>query len=271
MGSFFQLEKVDADGPLERRDLLGPLRAGELHAVLVRHAYPRAIAEAVVPLLEKNAPGFIRSEFPAAFKASFYGLNLNLAAPDLGPYFAAEPEFREALATMLAPPFEERVGAILSALDDGRPYGAAPGPELGQRHFFTTLRAHRTGGFIPEHFDNESAVRPSYRYVARQIEPNIFSFVLAFSRAEAGGALEFFNLRAEEHAAKFRNIDGPVPKPDTSDLERVSIRLAPGDMIVVNSGGFLHRVTPVEGPRTRWTACSFMAPARGGDAVLCWG
>jgi hypothetical protein len=41
-------------------------------------------------------------------------------------------------------------------------------------------------------------------------------------------------------------------------------------MITFNSGRYLHRVTPVIGATTHWTACSFMADSRPGD-VLCWG
>lgn len=269
MTSFFRVETVDADAAQAPRDAIGALRAGDLHAVLVRRIYPPEVMKAAVQLLEANRPGFMRSEFPAAFRAFFYGLNLNLAPPDLSAYFAAEPAFRKALAGLVDPPLEERIAGVLAALDEGRAYLAPPGPGSGQRHFFTTLRAHRTGGYIPEHFDNESAVRPSYRHVARRIRPAIYSFVLAFSRAERGGALEFFDLRADEHGGSFRNIGGPRRSLD--EFERVSIRLSPGDMIIVNSGGFLHRVTPVEGERTRWTACSFMAPSRDGDVVYCWG
>jgi hypothetical protein len=42
-------------------------------------------------------------------------------------------------------------------------------------------------------------------------------------------------------------------------------------MIIVNSGRFLHRVTPVIGTTVRWTACSFMAESKAGDCVYCWG
>ena len=50
-----------------------------------------------------------------------------------------------------------------------------------------------------------------------------------------------------------------------------SFRLPPGAMIVLDSGRYLHRVTPVIGPHKRWTACSFMARSRARDATYCWG
>ena len=271
MASFFRFEKVDARDLPEQSELMPALRQGDLHAVLVSNVYDAVTVQAAVTALEANAPGFIESSFPAAFRAGFYGLNLNLADPDLTPYFQAEPAFRKALSGLVAPDFERRVTSVLSRLDDNHTYCAAPGPTPGSRHFFTTIRSHGTGGFIPEHFDNESTVRPSFRHLRPLIRPDIYSFVLAFSRAESGGALEFFTLKAEDHAAQFRNIDGPAPNPSVEGLERVSVRLAPGDMIILNSGGFLHRVTPVEGERTRWTACSFMAPARAGSQIYCWG
>ena len=51
----------------------------------------------------------------------------------------------------------------------------------------------------------------------------------------------------------------------------INIRLAPGDLVLFNSGRYLHRVVPVGGARTRWTVCSFMAEARDGQSVHCWG
>ncbi|MBS0126838.1 hypothetical protein, partial [Thetidibacter halocola] len=152
MSHFFQIETVDAENPSDAP--LAALRAGELHAVLVRNVYPAEVMEAAVRALEVNAPGFVKSHFPAAFKAFFYGLNLNLAAPDLRPYFAGEPGFRAALAALVSPGIEARVGDLLTALDDGPAYGAAPGPQPGSRYHFTTIRGHGTGGFIPPHFDN---------------------------------------------------------------------------------------------------------------------
>lgn len=271
MTSFFRMETVDANQFPKGYAPLAALRGGMLHAVLLRGVYPAEAMGPVVEMLEANTPRFPKSFFPVAFKAFFYGLNLNLTSPDLEPYFATEPRFRRALAGLMHPGLEDRVTRLLTALDNGPEYRAAPGPAPGARYFFTTLRSHQTGGFIPAHFDNESAVRPSYQHLSTLIQPGIFSFVLAFSRADAGGTLEFFNLRSADHASKFRNIDGPVPPPSVDGVEKASIRLAPGDMILLNSGGYLHRVTPVEGPTTRWTACSFMAPSKDGTHVYCWG
>ncbi len=65
--------------------------------------------------------------------------------------------------------------------------------------------------------------------------------------------------------------DRRAPKPDLAAVTRVSFRLEPGDMIIVNSGHYLHCVAPVVGEAVRRTACSFMAESKAGDGVHCWG
>lgn len=271
--SFLDIETLQADALQSADDVMSRLREGDLGAIIVRDVYPPEKLTNVPTLLNENAPGFIKTEFPPAFCAYFYGINLNLADRDLGPYYAAEPKFSAQLAALDlgGPPLETRICSLLSAMDDNRPYTAAPGPEPGQRHFFTTLRAHLTGGYIPAHFDNESAVRSTYTQIRELCEPEIYSFVLCLDQAEAGGALDVYNLTSATDAAAFRNHDHNGPKRDLSDVEKVSIRLQPGEMVILHSSRYLHGVSKVQGDRTRWTACSFMALARDGTQVYCWG
>ena len=99
----------------------------------------------------------------------------------------------------------------------------------------------------------------------------LFSFVLAFSQAEQGGALEIFNLQPERDGQRIAVGDRSAVVPDLDAAEKVSFRLDPGDMILFNSGRYLHRVTPVMGAKVRWTACSFMAESRSPGRVYCWG
>ena len=67
------------------------------------------------------------------------------------------------------------------------------------------------------------------------------------------------------------NDDSATNKPDLSQLSSVAFSLNAGDLIIVDSGRYLHRVTPVVGQKIRWTACSFMAHAKDRNAVYCWG
>jgi hypothetical protein len=265
--TFFRTVTVAAAEAGRSPDLLTRLRAREIDGVIVKGVYDRATCEAVRGDLEQNRHRLIRTDFPARFAAFFYGINLNLAHPDLKDYFAQTPRFRAGL-TALFPgdlDLETRLTRLMSTLDGGCRYGPAPD------YMFTTIRAHLPGGYIPPHFDDEQAARPSYRLLLPLIRPNLFSFVLAFSQAQEGGALEIFNLHPEEPGQRIAVGDRSSPKPDLDTIERVSFRLDPGDMIIVNSGHYLHRVTPVVGSSVRWTACSFLAESKGGDRVYCWG
>ena len=136
---------------------------------------------------------------------------------------------------------------------------------------FTTFRAHLEGGYIPAHYDNEQALRPSYRHLATLVDSHMLSFVLALTRAEHGGALEVFDSRREPAEAELLSDDSVRNKPDLASFASVRFRLPPGSLIVLDSGRFLHRVTPVGGSRKRWTACSFMARSHDARANYCWG
>jgi hypothetical protein len=271
--TFFRTVTLAAHDSGRSPDLLTRLRRREIDGVLVKDVYDGATCAAVRHDLEQNRHHLIRTDFPAKFAAFFYGINLNLAHPDLQDYFDEAPRFRAALAKLLAGELdlERRLTGLMSGLDGGLSYAPAPGPRPGTNYMFTTIRAHLPGGYIPPHFDDEQAARPSYRLLLPLIRPNLFSFVLAFSQAQEGGALEIFNLHPQQEGQPIAVGDRSAPKPDLDAAERVSFRLEPGDMIIVNSGHYLHRVTPVVGPTIRWTACSFMAESKAGDRVYCWG
>jgi len=265
--SFFRTVTIAAKDATRSPDLLTQLRRDEIDGILVKEVYDRAACAAACADLAHNRHGLIRTDFPAKFAAYFYGINLNLAHPDLTEYFDEAPRFRAGLARLFAGELdlEHHLTALMSALDGGRPYGPAP------RYMFTTIRAHLPGGYIPPHFDDEQAARPSYRLLLPLIRQRLFSFVLAFSKAHEGGALEIFNLHPHAPGGRIAVGDRSAPTGDLDQVERVSFRLDPGDMIIVNSGHFLHRVTPVVGGAVRWTACSFMAESQAGDRVYCWG
>jgi hypothetical protein len=272
LGGFLETLEIDARACAEHSDAFARLRSGALQAVLVHGVYPPAVLDDVVSRLERREPAFLQTRFPEKFRSWFYGRNLNLAAPGLPGYFAEAAAFHAQLEPLFPPPgLVAHAGALLAALDAGHPFLPAPGPREGERYMFTTLRAHESGGYIPAHVDNEQALRPSFDHLRTRVELHMTSFVLALSRAEAGGALEVFDYRVEPAQARLLNDDRVAEKPDLAGLRSTRFRLPPGSMIVLDSGRLLHRLTPVEGARRRWTACSFMARARDGSATYCWG
>lgn len=273
VGSFFRLLEIDVGEGACHPDAFDRLRRGELHGVLVHNVYTPDVLEGVVKRLERHDPPFLKTWFPSEFRSWFFGRNLNLTHPDLPGYFDEARQFHEHLAALFPPALgiTDYLAGVLARLDGGRPFRAPPGPSPGEQYMFATLRAHLEGGFIPPHCDNEQALRPSYRHLETLIEPHLLSFVLALTRPEAGGALEVYNARFDPLGASLMNDDRATGRPSLEGRESVSFRLAPGTMILADSGCYLHRVSPVAGPRKRWTVCSFMARSRGGDAMYCWG
>jgi hypothetical protein len=271
--SFFRTVTVTAAEAQQSPHLLTRLRQREIESIVVKEVYDHPTCEALCGELESGNLGLIRTDFPAKFAAFFYGINLNLTHPDLKDYFAEVPKFRAGLSRLLPGErgLEPRLTQLMSGLDQGTSYAAAPGPDAGSSYMFTTIRAHLPGGYIPAHFDDEQAARPSYRHLMQLIQMKLFSFVLAFSKAEGGGALEIFNLKPEKEGQRIAANDRSAAKPDLDAAEKVSFRLDPGDMIIFSSGHYLHRVTPVTGTKTRWTACSFMAESKTPGQVYCWG
>ncbi|GEO98830.1 2OG-Fe(II) oxygenase [Methylobacterium haplocladii] len=252
---------------------LSRLRADDIQAVVIRNVFTSAECASIVAEIEANAQDFPTTSFPAPFRSHFYGMNLNLADPDLEAYFAMAPRFAKSLAALMVPHggFDARVMAAFSAIDGGRPYGAPPGPPGAGPYMVTTLRSHHEGGYIPPHFDNEQRMRPSYRHLESLIAGDTFSFVLTLSKAERGGMLEVFEAQSEAWSSRFQNRDRAAPKPDLSGFARHAFDVEAGTIVLLRSGRMLHRVTPVVGGTKRWTACSFMAASRAGDGVYCWG
>jgi hypothetical protein len=183
------------------------------------------------------------------------------------------PAFDQALAALMKPygGFDARVLGVLSGFDLGRPYQAPPGPSAGRRYMATTIRGHEEAGYIPPHFDNEQIKRPSFNHLVPLIGGDIFSFVVTLRRSLEGGALDVYDVTADRFGERFLNRDGHGPKPDLSGCERATFDVADGTMVIVRSGRYLHRLSPVGGGRTRWSFCSFMAQSQADDTIFCWG
>jgi len=269
---FFQLLELNSNQASEYASAIQRLRDGDLTGIVVRNVYPTDFMHAITARLEAHDPKFLKTLFPENFKSWFYGRNLNLMGTDPATYFQQAAEFHQQMNELLSGEnaVSRRVMSLLSQLDEGRPYGAAPGPDPEQNYMVTTFRGHAEGGYISAHCDNEQSVRDSYEHLGTLVADHMYSMVLMIGAAEDGGDLEVFDYRIEpgERAGRTGAIAGKV---DLSALSSVQIKLEPGDLVVVDSGRYLHQVTPVVGTKNRWVACSFMARSLERNAVYCWG
>lgn len=270
---FFTLLDIDASDVDQHASAVEELRSGNVTGITVRNVYDIAFMDAVVNRLERHDPPFLKTWFPEKFKSWFYGQNLNLMQTDPDSYFRDAELFYRQMNKLFPEPhgIESRVMKLLARLDGNRPYRGAPGPEPEQNYMMTTFRGHGDGGYIPAHCDNEQSYRPAYEHLATLVSDHMYSMVLMIGKPHDGGMLEVFNYCVEPQDSRLMNDDAIVNKPDISQLSSVTFSLNAGDMIVLDSGRYLHRVTPVVGEKTRWVACSFMAHARERNAVYCWG
>lgn len=269
--TFFRMLEIDNQELSDHRDAMEELRNGDYHGILVRNVFDSAVLTDVVEHLEQHDPPFVQTWFPGPFRSWFFGCNLNLT-DDLQFYFAESPRFAAQLKSLFPDDLgvEDYLSSRLSLLDQGRPFRAPPGPNPDSHYMFTTIRAHMEGGFIPAHVDNEQAVRPSFSHLKTLIEPHLVSFLVCLAAPESGGALEIFDVKTELAAKTIANVDH-VASPDLEGVESMQIHIPAGAMAIVDSGQYVHRVTPIIGSKKRWTLCSFMALSRDHQSMYCWG
>lgn len=269
---FFKLLELHRSQVSEYATAIQRLRDGDLTGIIVRNVYPTDLMATITERLEAHDPAFLKTLFPEKFKSWFYGRNLNLMGTDPVTYFEQAAEFHQQMGELFADDnaIPQQVMGLLSQLDGGRPYRAAPGPEVDQSYMLTTFRGHAEGGYISAHCDNEQSVRDSYEHLGTLVADHMYSMVLMIGASEDGGALEVFDYRIEPGGADGRT-GAMAGKVNLSTLSSAQIQLAPGDLVVVDSGRYLHQVTPVIGQKNRWVACSFMARSLERNAVYCWG
>ena len=272
MSNFFRIMVISAAAVARRADAIRRLRQAEFDGIILRDVYDPAACAQLCFGLEEAQNGLVQTAASDQFHGFFPGVNRTSAPPDLTACFPGAPMSHKRLAGLLTNGInlETRVKALLSALDGGCRYVAAPGPGGGTDHMFTTLRAHRSDGCTPSQSDDEQASRHSWRLIMPNIVSDLYSFVLALSQAEAGGELQIFDLRHDGQQFRIADKEASTSHPNIDGVESTKFRLEPGEMIIFNSCRYSYSVTPVTGVKTCWTACSFMAKSRTGE-VLCWG
>ena len=273
LNGFFTLLELDAADVSHYADSFEQMREGTLQGIMVHNVYPSEVLDTIVCRLEQHQPAFLKTWFPDAFKSWFYGQNLNLADPELNEYFAQAEQFHQHLKQLFAEygcPINH-ITNLMSALDTGRTFCAAPGPNTTQHYMFSTIRGHEQGGFIPPHCENEYPRRSSYHHLRSIADAHVYSYVLAFTLPDAGGALEIFDHKAIIADSKETSTKQSDTFIDIDQLNSVQVRIPPGSMMLFDSGAYLHQLRPIESSQRRWTMSSFMAMSQDTDDMYCWG
>jgi len=162
------------------------------------------------------------------------------------------------------------VGAALGAHAGGRPVDVLRTPE-GKRFSPFTVRRLAEGKGIGLHHDLHTSLA-MFREVAPGLDRRtLISYVFTLQGPDAGGELCVYNCPPD--------VADPPKLPngfswDLPAVERrfgsVTITTGTGDLFLFASARLLHRVSPVVGPRARFTLGGFLALDAARERVLFW-
>ena len=140
----------------------------------------------------------------------------------------------------------------------------------GARWLPFNYRALDPGVQIYSHHDNHYRL-PIYEGLGAEYDrASALSWFVTLQAPESGGVLTLYGLWGSDPNPPML----PTRFMDTEALERdyhrVPLELSAGDLLIINSGRNVHRVTPVEGSRPRFTLGGFMTLTTQRDRVAFW-
>lgn len=259
------------DRPLEA------IYAKHLTGLVVRRALPEALVAGAVGRLSASTAwtspnqGMRGGEIRTIGDAATPTFTFLQGPPD--EVYAASAAAHAARATAAfgdGPAAVKSVSALLSALAGGLP--AAPPAFEGDLPWAAfNFRALDPGQQIYTHHDHHFALGV-YRHMDEALDrTTLLSFFFTLQAPEAGGELVVYGVRGDDPA---------VPRLPTRFLDTAAIeatypaerlKLGAGDLLVFDAGRQVHRVTPVEGARSRLTFGGFMTLSRTRDRLAFWG
>ncbi len=268
---------VHADLPA---DGLCELLDGDRVGLVVEGAFDRDHLASAVERLEDPAAGFEwtpQQHWDASvdqFVLLGESLTPNMGRPD-GPdaehYLAAAARFRRDSARVFAEfDLEEALVRTVAPLAGGRPLRAATAPD-GRLYTPATIRRLPTGTAIPMHCGGFFLETPAYAHLRDVLDiTGQLSWFVPLQTPEAGGHLQVTDLAWQDPAVP-RLEEGFWDAPAIhATRECTSVVPQVGDMVVFDGGRWFHHVSPVVGPRTRWTVGGFLGLTKDRDAVLYW-
>lgn len=244
---------------------------GDLTALIVRGFLAPELLAGSVRRVESGEVKMLRLDGPI-FKGCLYGRPLAASRADLSDYLADSVPGRGALTELFGqgPSLEERVRAALTALAGGVPVELARSAD-GRDYMPTSIRVLIAGDQLPPHAENQTLNRPASRELKERVDGHcVMSFYLPVQLPEAGGLLTVVS------GDQFKDGDGQLGKLGDKAKEAleatgtITIKPGVGDLLVFESGRRYHWVSPVEGPRARWTLGGFFAYTKAHDRILFW-
>jgi len=273
---------LDVDALSDWPDALHDIYCRRLDLMVVRGLFPaEQLARAVQALdAEPIGPQWILQETrdPKQVQMRLMGESLTPNTgfpdgPDMDHYFASAAHVRARARELFAPGplFEPTVQDCLTRLAGGRAVSVPTWPD-GRSYTPATIRSLPPGCQIPVHVGNYFLGTGGYRHLATQVAlEDQLSYFLTLQAPQAGGALEVYSLEWKDPATPWLPEHGIWDGPAIT-ARYPALRFTPqaGDLLLFDGGRYYHKVTRVEGTRTRWTMGGFAGFSRDMQHVYYW-
>lgn len=261
--------EVQADAPGPWPEVLAPMLEGKICGAVVRGVVEPATAARAIDNLSHgaDAPQPIASRY---YKGHSYGSILAVhEGPGLQQYFDASRELNRWLDGPLGTDAQirPRLWSCLSRLCGPRRL-AVPSSDAGDQYALVTVRVYEPGSAIGVHSEKVWSTMDALGQLADLSHQ--LSFYMPLQLPQRGGELIVYGAASgDELPDPARMTEGEVH----AALERLGStrpHVGVGDLIVFSGGRHNHRVTTIEGDRSRWTIGGFMALAKDHASVLAW-
>ncbi len=249
------------------RDVLEGRRLG----VVVRGVLPLELAaQAVRSFAGRQAE--IAANPAEYYEGRVFG-RLLTTETELERYFDEAGRFAQAFDAVAGGEVRARIDAVLAHLGGGQPVEPARDAR-GRAYLALSVREMLPGGSILPHYENEALDCPQMAELAARLTPRAqVSVYVPLQVPQAGGILRLYALR-EEHAKSRAFMTGDRQSPAAlaaldAEVAYLDTPVGAGDLLVFDASRYVHRVTKVEGARSRWTMGCFVGREAGG-ALVRW-
>ncbi len=215
--------------------------------------------------------------FPRAFAEA--DVNLNDENPFENNYREWE-KWRSQMPELFGVDIEKRITNVFRTMSGGKEVIILRGPNDVGCYTPATIRVfHPNMGGIPVHCGNmfEELMPNLYGdLIQKVITQNQMSFFIQLQTPQRGGELTIFDLewepgQASIHENEIKLSDGRVI--DTfkeGAIEKFSLKIMPGDMLIFAAGEIWHRVESPLGTCDRITLGGFFGFTRDGKSLSYW-
>jgi hypothetical protein len=267
----FDIQTIADPRPDELTEGLRRIRKGELQGLLLKSVVEPQQLEVGVAKLKSNQHTLEKYRFAPGFPGWTYGLNLDLAAPDLDDYTAQVEPTLSGLRDLFGWPLFEHILKKLEELAHPLPL-KVPQSRQGTPYLPVTIRRLPEGGLLPPHVGNEQKSRAPYADLNTKIgAESMMSYFLMLQTPESGGELRVHDIQDSELTpADFYRGRLQVDHKLEGGVQHHTVAPQAGDLLVFDGGRWVHEVLQVKGPKTRWTLGGFLAFSEDVDRVWIW-